>query len=814
MSVSDTLLAGLNPRQLEAVTAPEKSILILAGAGSGKTRVLTTRIAYLLREKMTSTSEILAVTFTNKAAKEMLTRLEAMLPYDLRYMWVGTFHGLCNRILRRHAEEANLPKTFQILDSSDQLSLVKRVLKELNLDPEKVDPKYVVNVINWSKEHGLRSGHLTDDDADRETRNIYAVYEQTCQREGVVDFAELLLRCYELLERNEVIRAHYQERFRHILVDEFQDTNILQYRWLQLLSGCGRGPHGLSKNAVFAVGDDDQSIYAFRGANVGNMADFLRDYAVAEPIRLVQNYRSTGVILDAANALIAHNSGRLGKELWTSGVRGRRIVVKELEDDRAEAEWVGYQVKAERERSRTWRDFAILYRTNAQSRAIETAFAGFGIPFRVYGGQRFFERAEVKHVLAYLRLLDNPSDDTSFLRVVNFPARGIGPKTIETLTIAARAKGFSLWGAICDETIPKPPKLMAFASLVQAMRDKTAQAGLSLVDTIKLVLNGSGLRAHYETEKDGEDRIANMEETMAAALGYLKNEEIPEDQPAMSVYNDESPTPLQGFLTQATLEAGDKNEGNDVDAVQIMTVHAAKGLEFPYVYIIGAEEGIFPHFSAINGDKNGRGGLDEERRLMYVAITRAKESLVITHAQSRFMHGDHYSNKLSSFVDEIPEELLDVRELEEGSGRSRFRDRDEDGWERPSFGGSRRSNAYGSGRSGGSSSYGSGGYGRSSSYGRSDAGEARAAYGASRKTLSGARVGFKDEPVLKRAAERSAAEAGWHPGELLRHDVFGEGTVLSVTGTGSQARIRIRFSTRGEKELLLAIAGPKLHRLD
>ena len=389
------------------------------------------------------------------------------------------------------------------------------------------------------------------------------------------------------------------------------------------------------------------------------------------------------------------------------------------------------------------------------------------------------------------------------MRVVNFPARGIGPKTIETLTIAARAKGFSLWGAICDETIPKPPKLMAFASLVQAMRDKTAQAGLSLVDTIKLVLNGSGLRSHYETEKDGEDRIANMEETMAAALGYLKNEEIPEDQPAMSVYNDESPTPLQGFLTQATLEAGDKNEGNDVDAVQIMTVHAAKGLEFPYVYIIGAEEGIFPHFSALNGEKNDRGGLDEERRLMYVAITRAKESLVITHTQSRFMHGDHYSNKLSSFVDEIPEELLDLRKLEEDSGWGRYRDRDEDRWERPSFGGSRRT------------SYGSNTHGRNSSYGRgSNAGEARAAYGASRKTLSGARVGFKDEPVLKRAAERSAAEAGWHPGELLRHDVFGEGTVLSVTGTGSQARIRIRFSTRGEKELLLAIAGPKLHRLN
>lgn len=432
--MSSDLLQSLNPRQLQAVTAPEKSVLILAGAGSGKTRVLTTRIAWLLSEHKAQTGDILAVTFTNKAAKEMLVRLEAILPYDLRRMWVGTFHGLCNRILRTHAQDAGLPKTFQILDSSDQLSMVKRVMKALNIDTESYDPRQVANVINWYKENGMRASHAAGQQGGDETAvKVYQAYEQQCQREGVVDFAELLLRCYELLDRNEIVRSHYQNRFRHILVDEFQDTNVLQYRWLQMLAGFGRGPGGAPMNAVFAVGDDDQSIYAFRGANVGNMSDFLRDFGLEEPIRLEENYRSTGTILDAANALIAHNSNRLGKNLWTSGSRGDRICVAELDDDRAEAEWIAREIEADRSRGRAWRDHAILYRANAQSRALESAFAARGIPYRIYGGQRFFERAEVKHVLAYLRLMDNPGDDTSFQRVVNFPLRGIGARTIETL---------------------------------------------------------------------------------------------------------------------------------------------------------------------------------------------------------------------------------------------------------------------------------------------------------------------------------------------------------------------------------------------
>ena len=377
--MSSDLLQSLNPRQLQAVTAPEKSVLILAGAGSGKTRVLTTRIAWLLSEHKAQTGDILAVTFTNKAAKEMLVRLEAILPYDLRRMWVGTFHGLCNRILRTHAQDAGLPKTFQILDSSDQLSMVKRVMKALNIDTESYDPRQVANVINWYKENGMRASHAAGQQGGDETAvKVYQAYEQQCQREGVVDFAELLLRCYELLDRNEIVRSHYQNRFRHILVDEFQDTNVLQYRWLQMLAGFGRGPGGAPMNAVFAVGDDDQSIYAFRGANVGNMSDFLRDFGVEEPIRLEENYRSTGTILDAANALIAHNSNRLGKNLWTSGSRGDRICVAELDDDRAEAEWIAREIEADRSRGRAWRDHAILYRANAQSRALESAFAARG----------------------------------------------------------------------------------------------------------------------------------------------------------------------------------------------------------------------------------------------------------------------------------------------------------------------------------------------------------------------------------------------------------------------------------------------------
>lgn len=802
------LLASLNSRQLEAVTAPEKSILILAGAGSGKTRVLTTRIAWLLSEHRAGISEILAVTFTNKAAKEMLTRLETMLPYDLRYMWVGTFHGLCNRILRRHAADAGLPSTFQILDSADQLSLVKRVMKLLNIDTESCDPRQVQSYINWNKENGMRASAAAQGDGTDQATKIYQAYEQQCQQEGVVDFAELLLRCYELLDRNELIRLHYQDRFRHILVDEFQDTNVLQYRWLQMLAGFGRGEAGGPKNAVFAVGDDDQSIYAFRGANVGNMSDFLRDFGVADPIRLEENYRSTSTILDAANALISHNPDRLGKNLWTAGDRGDRIVSVKHEDDRAEAAWIAREIEADHRRGRSYRDHAVLYRMNAQSRALESALTAAGIPYRVYGGQRFFERQEVKHVLAYLRLLDNPGDDTSFLRIVNFPTRGIGAKTVENLATEARARGVTLWHALTDESVKVPPKLAAFRDMILNMRLDADK--LPLTDTVKLVIARSGLKAHYEAERDGEERLANMSEMLSAASGYLTNEGIPDTMSAFEVTNENGQTPLQGFLAQATLEAGDKNEQGDLDAVQLMTVHAAKGLEFREVFIAGAEEGVFPHFSAKN-DPRGIGE-DEERRLMYVAITRAKKKLVITYCRSRMQYGETRYNQPSSFLKEIPETLLDQKDLTDsdgyGTGSSRSRS-SEYGWEKPSFSGSGRS-SYSRGD----------GYGRSSSgsrYGRSSSGSAASEDADSWRRGLGAKGSTyraSDDAMLKRASARhNEALYGFKIGDEVEHGRFGRGVVESISGTGSDTRIKIAFSASGTKELLLSLAAKNLQRV-
>ena len=783
------LLQSLNPRQLQAVTAPEESILILAGAGSGKTRVLTTRIAWLLQEHRAQTSEILAVTFTNKAAKEMLVRLEGMLPYDLRRMWVGTFHGLCNRILRTHALEAGLPKTFQILDSSDQLSMVKRVMKALNIDTDSHDPRQVANVINWYKEHGLRATQAGGQQGDDTGVKVYMAYEQQCQKEGVVDFAELLLRCYELLDRNEIVRSHYQNRFRHILVDEFQDTNVLQYRWLQMLAGFGRGANGGPMNAVFAVGDDDQSIYAFRGANVGNMSDFLRDFGVAEPIRLEENYRSTGTILDAANALISNNDGRLGKNLWTSGSRGKPIYVAKMDDDRAEAEWVAREIDANRSRGSQWREHAILYRMNAQSRALEMALTSKGIPYRVFGGQRFFERAEVKHVLAYLRLMDNPGDDTSFQRVVNFPLRGIGARTIEGLAEEARQRNTTLWGALTAPDYKISAKLAVFRDLILRMRDE-AQT-LSLAETIKLVIVRSGLQAHYQTEKDGEDRLANMQEMLAAASGYMANEGYPESMSAFNPVDETDQTPLQGFLTQATLEAGDKNEQGDLDAVQLMTVHAAKGLEFPEVFIVGVEEGVFPHFSAMRDERGP--GVSEERRLMYVAITRAKKRLVMTYCKSRMQYGEPHRNEPSSFLDEIPEALKEEKDhtTDQHWGERRtsqgWSPKSQYGWERPTYGGRRNDNNR--------QSY----YGSSS---RSSEGEDW------RRGFSGSGTyRSSDEPVVKKATARAAQSTfGFDVGDRVMHKKFGEGSVEGLSGKGDDTRIRIRFDKVGSKELLLALA--------
>lgn len=817
------LLESLNPKQYEAVTAPASSVLILAGAGSGKTRVLTTRIAWLLEQNMAKPANILAVTFTNKAAKEMMTRLESMIPYDLSNMWVGTFHGLCNRILRRHAEEAGLPKSFQILDSSDQLSMVKRIMKQANADPEQIDPKKVQNYINWHKENGIRASRAGTGGAHDEGVELYRLYEQTCQKEGAVDFAELLLRCYELLDRNETIRKHYQDRFHHILVDEFQDTNVLQYHWLKILAGAQFQTPGPSKNAVFAVGDDDQSIYAFRGANVGNMSDFLRDFQVKEPIRLEENYRSTGAILEAANAVISNNPQRLGKNLWTSGAHGDSITVVKHDTDNDEAQWIADEIKADMRRGHAYRDHAILYRMNAQSRAIESAFTARGIPYRIYGGLRFFERQEVKHVLAYLRLLDGTGDDTSFLRVVNMPTRGIGAKTIEKLMDDAAHTGMSLWATLSHPSYNPPTKLAAFRDLIYKIRTEAEQQNLNLVDTIALVIQRSGLEDYYRNEKDGgEERLTNMSEMLPAALGYLKNEGIDLKTLAFEVTPKTDQTPLQGFLTQATLEAGERNEGDDQDCVQVMTVHAAKGLEFKNVYIIGVEEGIFPHFSAFNEDSGG--GVDEERRLMYVAITRAQKRLALSYCLSRFLHGEERENPPSSFLEEIPEKL--INEINNSSQRSRGssgyqRERydSEYGWERPTMGGGRSS-----GHSNYSGRYDQGDrYGNSQRYGNNDRYGSNDRYGGGRSARTDQddwRRGFagdgktyrssEDPMVMRTHAKQSGNQYGYAVGDHVTHAKFGSGVVKKLTGTGNDARILIDFKTAGTKELLLMLAAKNL----
>ena len=631
------LLEGLNEPQLAAVTMPPQHALILAGAGSGKTRVLTTRIAWLIATGQASPLQILAVTFTNKAAKEMLARLSAMLPISLRGMWIGTFHGLANRMLRAHHRAANLPPLFQILDAQDQLAAVKRLLKNLNVDDEKFPPRELCWFINAQKEAGLRPAAVEAwDDWTQKRVALYAAYEEQCQKEGVVDFAELLLRSYELLERNEPLRRHYQERFRHILVDEFQDANRLQYRWLKLLAGGGA--------ALFCVGDDDQSIYAFRGAEVGNMRDFEREFEVKNLIRLEQNYRSHGNILEAANAIIKNNPSRLGKNLWTAAGAGEPIRVFEAWSDADEARFIVEEIQALSADGFARREIALLYRSNAQSRALEHALFSAGVPYRVYGGLRFFERAEIKHALAYLRLIANADDDTAFTRVVNFPPRGIGARTLEQLADTAQAKGLSLFAAIPQVAGAAGAKLAAFARLIAGLREAAA---LPLPELVDHVLELSGLRAHYQNEKEGQERLANLDELINAAAAFVAEE-------GAANGDGELAADLTAFLAHAALEAGDYQADESLDAVQLMTVHAAKGLEFDVVFICGLEEGLFPHENSLIDDK----GLEEERRLMYVAVTRARKRLYLTHAQMRQLHGQTRYNLPSRFIDEIPSGLL------------------------------------------------------------------------------------------------------------------------------------------------------------
>jgi DNA helicase-2/ATP-dependent DNA helicase PcrA len=644
---STSLLEGLNDKQLEAVTLPHQSALILAGAGSGKTRVLTTRIAWLIQTGQVSPNGLLAVTFTNKAAKEMLTRLSAMLPINVRGMWAGTFHGLCNRLLRAHHREALLPATFQILDTADQLSSIKRLMKQMNVDDEKFPPKQVMGYINSCKEEGLRANAVDAYDAhSQRMREIFEEYDRQCQREGVVDFAELLLRCYELLSRDASIRQHYQSRFKYILVDEFQDTNRLQYLWLKLLAG--------ADNCVFAVGDDDQSIYAFRGARVGNMRDFEQDFNVRNIVKLEQNYRSHGNILDAANAIITHNRNRLGKNLWTSAGKGEPIRVYQAYNDIDEANFIVDEIKSLHSEGTELSEIALLYRSNAQSRVLEHALFSAGLPYRVYGGLRFFERAEIKHALAYLRLIANPNDDTALLRVINFPTRGIGARSLEQLQEAARAEDCSLWQAAINKVgNGRPGKgVEGFVALIRQMAEEAT--GLTLPEMAEIATTLSGLRTHYQNEKEGEDRIANLDELISAAVTFVNN-------------NQDAGT-LTDFLTFASLEAGEHQAEVGRDALQLMTVHAAKGLEFRTVFISGLEEGLCPHEQSLYETN----GLEEERRLMYVAVTRARQRLYLSHAQSRMLHGQVRYGISSRFLDEIPEALLKRLNTRASPGRGGY----------------------------------------------------------------------------------------------------------------------------------------------
>jgi superfamily I DNA/RNA helicase len=910
-------LSRLNPEQHKAVTLPRESALILAGAGSGKTRVLTTRIAHLIQTGQVSPGGILAVTFTNKAAREMLTRLSAMLPINTRGMWIGTFHGLCNRLLRTHHRDANLPQLFQILDSGDQQSLIKRLAKAQGLDEEKFPPRQLQNFINNCKEAGLRANAVeAGDEFTRRMVAFYADYDAQCNREGVVDFAELMLRTFELLSRNLDLLHHYQSRFRYILVDEFQDTNKLQYKWIKLLAG--------SNGCVFAVGDDDQclpagtlvtmadgsrkpiesvavgdkvlscyprgfraatvnrvhssaahgdlveietisgkrvvstpehthfaavevpeealveanafepmelargdaryvertaesfepgavmlqengmrdvvravhrfpgrgikvydldvvpshnyvaaglvthnSIYRFRGAEVGNMNEFVRDFDVKEVVKLEQNYRSQGNILDAANAIIAQNKARLGKNLWTSEGKGEPLRIYAAANDDEEARFIVDEVKALHREGMNLSDIALLYRSNAQSRVLEHSLFRAAIAYRVYGGLRFFERQEVKHALAYLRLAANPDDDTAFTRVVNFPPRGIGARSVEQLQDASeRGMGSLMHVARAGLVTGRSGTAIAqFIAVIDAIK-KSAET-LPLPELVEEILAKSRLADHYAAERDGQDRVDNLNELINAAAMFAEDfehglepaGEAQEDVVAVGTPEEQI---LAAFLSHASLEAGEREAAAGQDALQLMTVHSAKGLEFNAVFVSGLEEGLFPHENSMLED----GGIEEERRLMYVAITRARKRLYISYAGSRMLHGQPRYGIVSRFIEEIPAEICKWLVLPEKQFESRR------------FGGN--------GASGWSNNPG--------------------------WSAGGGRAPPPDKDRYKSTPQRSSFEMQrpdeqpFSIGQNVRHAKFGDGVVINFEGRGLDARVQVRFASEGTKWLALQFA--------
>ena len=807
------LLQNLNPEQRAAVSLPAEHALILAGAGSGKTRVLTTRIAWLLQTGQVSPGGIMAVTFTNKAAKEMMTRLSAMLPVNVRGMWIGTFHGLCNRFLRAHFKLANLPQSFQILDTQDQLSSIKRLYKQFNIDDERFPVKQMQWFIGGCKEDGLRPNAVElPDDETRKKVEIYQLYEDQCQREGVVDFGELMLSSFEVLRDNDPIREHYQRRFRHILIDEFQDTNKLQYAWIKMLAGTGA--HGSVDDAgfnptgsVLAVGDDDQSIYAFRGARVGNMADFVREFKVRHQIKLEENYRSGSNILDSANELISHNSKRLGKNLRTSQGPGEPVRVFEATSDFAEAQWMVEEMRelvgaAAPGRPRPGsaplggsdahevssvgayvqrKEIAVLYRSNAQSRVIETALFNAGMPYKVYGGLRFFERAEIKNALAYLRLLGNPRDDTSFLRAVNFPPRGIGMRSLEQLQDLARATGCALSDAVSGLGGKAGTKIGAFLAGIDVLRERTS--GMTLREIVEQTLQHSGLIDHYRADREGADRVENLEELVNAAESFVSLENFGrdsvapqddqgqaltqspasqgldfsqpmQDEPAPDAETGETLSPLAAFLSHAALEAGDNQAQAGQDAIQLMTVHSSKGLEFDCVFITGIEEGLFPHENSMSD----RDGLEEERRLMYVAITRARSRLYLSHSQTRMLHGQTRFNLKSRFFEELPESAMKWITPKSAAPKAGFA---------INYGGGRQYNS-----------------------------PARGGFG----------TNLDQYTVAPVPEQKTSAAHGLRGGMRVFHAKFGEGTVQTLEGVGDDARAQINFPRHGVKWLALSVA--------
>ncbi|EHU9451207.1 DNA helicase II [Vibrio vulnificus] len=637
------LLDGLNDKQREAVAAPLENLLVLAGAGSGKTRVLVHRIAWLMSVEQASPFSIMSVTFTNKAAAEMRGRIEELMMGSASGMWNGTFHGICHRILRAHYLDAKLPEDFQIIDSDDQQRLLKRLIKAQNLDDKQWPARQVAWWINGKKDEGLRPAHIDayHDPVTKTYLQLYTAYQEACDRAGLVDFAEILLRAHELLRENKFIREHYQARFKHILVDEFQDTNNIQYAWLRMMAG--------PECHVMIVGDDDQSIYGWRGAKVENIEKFTLEFPSVNTIRLEQNYRSTKTILEASNALIANNTERMGKELWTDGVEGEPISIYSAYNELDEARFAVNKIKEWQDKGGVLNDAAMLYRNNAQSRVLEEALIQAGLPYRIYGGMRFFERQEIKDALSYLRLIANRNDDAAFERVVNTPTRGLGDKTLETVRFAARDRGCTLWEAsiaLIEEKVltgRAAGALSRFIELITALEDDSFEMPLHI--QTDHVIKSSGLYTMYEQEKGEKSkaRIENLEELVTATRQFEKPEEAEE----MSL--------LIAFLTHAALEAGEGQADDFEDAVQLMTLHSAKGLEFPLVFMVGVEEGMFP--SQMSAEEAGR--LEEERRLCYVGMTRAMQKLYITYAEMRRLYGQDKYHKPSRFIRELPESCLD-----------------------------------------------------------------------------------------------------------------------------------------------------------